>query len=78
MDIEIYGQTPGCPGCIMSGRGVRRDHSGECRKRMEGYMIKKGDSRIDRYAKRVAQEAEAMVRKKMSQETKVEPQKRET
>ena len=55
MDV---GATPGCPGCTAANRGLRRNHNDTCRRRMEGFMTKFGDARIDRYAKRVAEEAE--------------------
>ena len=62
-DIEKYGMTPGCHGCVAQNRGRRGNHTEECRKRMEGFMARGKDSRIDRYATRVAVEAERMVRK---------------
>ena len=61
-DVMEFGATPGCPGCTAANRGLRRNHNDTCRKRMEGLMTRFGDVRIDRYAKRVAEEAERQVR----------------
>ena len=53
-DVMEFGGTPGCQGCLAANRGMRRNHNDTCRKRMEGFMAKYGDARIDRCAKRVA------------------------
>ena len=39
-DLEKYGVTPGCPGCLAKQRGeiAKRGHSEACRKRIEGMM----------------------------------------
>ena len=62
-DVMEFGGTPGCQGCLAANRGMRRNHNGACRKRMEGFMAKCGDVRIDRYAKRLAEETEASRKK---------------
>ena len=39
-DLDKYGLTPGCPGCLAKQRGeiAKRGHSEACRKRIEGMM----------------------------------------
>ena len=56
-DVESFGATPGCPGCMAAATGIRRDHTANCRKRMEGMLSNKGDLRVERYAQRATQEA---------------------
>ena len=51
--------TPGCPGCLAAHRGAAaRDHTEECRKRMEGKMEGRGDERVERMNQRLANEME--------------------
>ena len=63
-----FGGTPGCPGCTAATRGMRRNHRDACRKRLEGFMAKFGDIRIERYAKRIADETERPVKNRMQEE----------
>ena len=46
-ELEKYGFTPGCPGCIAKQRGevAKRGHSEACRKRIEDMMRQDGDDR---------------------------------
>ena len=63
--VMEFGGTPGCPGCTAANRGLRRNHKDACRKRMDGFMARFGDVRIERYAKRVAEEAERQVKRRL-------------
>ena len=67
-DVMDFGGNPGCPGCTAANRGMRRNHSDTCRKRMEGFMAKFGDIRIERYAQRVAEETDRPVTRHMRDE----------
>ena len=61
-DVRDWGLTPGCPGCIAANRnGPPRGHTQACRDRMEGFMATKGDERVERFAKRLAEEVEEQV-----------------
>ena len=43
-DIERYGQTIGCPGCVAMVLGERAEaHGTECRARIEAAIIAEGD-----------------------------------
>ena len=46
-ELDKYGFTPGCPGCIAKQRGeiAKRGHSEACRKRIEDMMRQDGDDR---------------------------------
>ena len=49
-DVKHAGMTPGCEGCVAANRGITsRPHSEECRMKMEEYMSKRQDKRIERY-----------------------------
>jgi len=53
-DVIRYGLTPGCQGCQASSRGQgARNHTEECRTRMEGYMSRDEDPRISRCNQRI-------------------------
>ena len=46
-DIEQVGITPGCPGCKCTlRRGVEREHTEECRKRIEDALIAAGNAKV--------------------------------
>ena len=62
-DITKYGGTPGCHGCIAANRGITRDHSETCRKRMEGFMARHGDTMLEKYEERLVKESERIIRK---------------
>ena len=46
-DLDKYGLTPGCPGCLAKQRGeiAKRGHSEACRRRIEGMMKDDVDDR---------------------------------
>ena len=41
---------------MAANRGIRRNHTEKCRQLMEGLMTHKGEARIHRYVKRIADE----------------------
>ena len=49
-DVDIFGLTPGCRGCIAINRGLPGsksiEHNEECRKRHENKMRKTGEARM--------------------------------
>ena len=48
-EVMEFGGTPGCPGRTAANRGMRRNHSDTCRKRMDGFMaISTSETRIRR------------------------------
>ena len=68
LELDKYGFTPGCPGCLAKQRGevAKKGHSEACRKRIEDLMredvedkkkIEKSDERIThQIARRIEQE----------------------
>ena len=44
-DFRVHGYTPGCPGCIAlrAKRGSSRNHTEECRRRIESELVKTPD-----------------------------------
>ena len=68
-DIEQHGHTPGCAGCrTMLQGGTRRNHSEECRKRMEAAMA--GDERVAKAQEKRKEFADRMEAKDQGQEEK--------
>ena len=76
IELEKYGFTPGCPGCLAKQRGeiAKRGHSEACRKRIEDMMRQDGEDRKkieaadERITRQVARRIEQEEKKKMSED----------
>ena len=74
IELEKYGFTPGCPGCLAKQRGeiAKRGHSEACRKRIEDMMRQDGEDRKkieaadERITRQVARRIEQEEKKKRS------------
>ena len=66
-DLDKYGLTPGCPGCLAKQRGeiAKRGHSEACRKRIEDMMRQDGDDRrkIEAADERITQQIARRIEK---------------
>ena len=61
-DVEKYGMTDGCPGCIAANRKEKaRPHTEECRIRLEHAMMSDQNPRWESNLKRIADEVERQV-----------------
>lgn len=54
-DVTKYGVTPNCKGCDAANRGgTTRNHTEECRKRLEERMKEDGDERTEKMNEEMA------------------------
>ena len=82
IELEKYGFTEGCPGCIAKQRGevAKKGHSEACRKRIENLMRqdegdrKKIEAADDRISHHIARRLEQEEKKRKTAEEAVEKQ----
>ncbi len=61
-DIEKYGMTPGCEGCIQVNRGApARKHTRDCRERAEAKIQEEDPERYEKNVKRILGQHEERV-----------------
>jgi hypothetical protein len=79
-DIEKFGQTPGCPGCIAISKGQsNRGHNAECRKRVMEEVRKVDPARIGQFEeKQIATGLVAdIIREHEERQVQTEPEKKD-
>ena len=70
-DVDKFGLTPGCPGCVAASRGAPgRNHTESCRKRMEEGMTQGNDERIVRDNQRIVEASEKIMHNMVGGKTK--------